>query len=73
MNTKITNDEIDLLVRQMVDASYKKYGSYSHAAGVLQSITIHLLTYDDGRKERIRDTQIRIINNIIVELENTNG
>lgn len=70
MNNTNTTD-IDTLIKTMVDLSYDKYGSYSHAAGVLQSMTTYLLAGNNYVEQH--NYTIRNIKNIIVELETTHG
>jgi hypothetical protein len=66
---KRTYEEIDTMMRRLVDASYKKHGSYAHAAGMMQAQMTALLAHDDvfDRKDMIRG-----IERLIVELESNN-
>jgi hypothetical protein len=67
MKNKMTYTEADDLMRKLVDAAYKKHGTYAGAAGMLQSQMAMLLSYG-STEQAVRD-----IKNLIVELENTNG
>ncbi len=67
---KRTYNEIDTLMRRLVDASYEKYGSYAHAAGMLQSQMTALLAYGDSFG---RENAIRGIERLINELERKDG
>jgi hypothetical protein len=58
--SKIDYATADDLVRTLVDLSYKKYGSYSYAAGALQSQLAMLLAYGD-REQAVRDLNRLII------------
>lgn len=60
----------DNLVRALVEASYKKYGSYSHACGMLQSILCGTLA---GRTVKDVKQTILDIQNLTDELERKNG
>jgi hypothetical protein len=66
---KRTYEEIDTMMRRLVDASYKKHGSYAHAAGMMQAQMTALLAHGDvfDRKDMIRG-----IERLIVELESNN-
>lgn len=67
MKNKMTYTEADDLIRKLVDASYEKYGSYAHAAGLLQSQMAMLLSYGST------DQAVRDIKSLIVDLERKNG
>ena len=58
-NPRLDYKTANALVNQLVEASYKKHGTYSHAAGMLQSILVNTLS---GRtikdmKQTILDVQ----------------
>lgn len=71
MTNNTNTTDIDTLIKTMVDLSYDKYGSYSHAAGVLQSMTAYLLAGNNYVEQH--NYTIRNIKNIIAELEMTHG
>jgi hypothetical protein len=60
----------DKLVRALIDASYKKHGSYSHAAGMLSSILCSTLA---GRTVKDVKQTILDIQNLTDELERKDG
>ena len=64
MKNKMTYKEADDLIRALVDAAYKKHGTYAGAAGMLQSQLALLLSYSD-REQCIRD-----IRNLTKAMEN---
>jgi hypothetical protein len=59
--------EIETLVKRMVNASREQYGSFAHAAGMLEHQMITLLTTGD------RESMIRVITSLADDLEKQNG